>query len=219
MAGEWNLPLVKFDTAAIYDKYIGETEKRIRKVFTVAEGLAPCVLWIDELEKIFAGSGADSASVDAGVSSRLLASFLSWMQDRKSPVFVAATCNNVSALPPELIRKGRFDELFFVDLPSQSERKQIFSIQLARRKRKPEDFDLDKVAVAAEGYSGAEIDAAVQTALFAAFSGKTQLSTPLLLDALARTVPLSVTRAEEIHALREWARTRAVPASSAGNNG
>ena len=219
VAGEWNLPLVKFDTAAIYDKYIGETEKRIRKVFTVAEGLAPCVLWIDELEKIFAGSGADSASVDAGVSSRLLASFLSWMQDRKSPVFVAATCNNVSALPPELIRKGRFDELFFVDLPSQSERKQIFSIQLARRKRKPEDFDLDKVAVAAEGYSGAEIDAAVQTALFAAFSGKTQLSTPLLLDALARTVPLSVTRAEEIHALREWARTRAVPASSAGNNG
>jgi SpoVK/Ycf46/Vps4 family AAA+-type ATPase len=210
---------VKFDTAAIYDKYIGETEKRIRKVFGVAEGLAPCVLWIDELEKIFAGSGADSASVDAGVSSRLLASFLSWMQDRKAPVFVAATCNNVSALPPELIRKGRFDELFFVDLPSESERKQIFSIQLARRKRNPEEFDLDKVAAAAEGYSGAEIDAAVQTALFAAFSGKIQLATPLLLDALARTVPLSVTRAEEIRALREWARTRAVPASSAGKNG
>ena len=133
VAGEWNLPLVKFDTAAIYDKYIGETEKRIRKVFQVAEGLAPCVLWIDELEKIFAGSGPDSASVDAGVSSRLLASFLSWMQDRKAPVFVAATCNNVTALPPELIRKGRFDELFFVDLPSLSERKQIFSIQLTAK--------------------------------------------------------------------------------------
>lgn len=217
VAGEWNLPLVKFDTAAIYDKYIGETEKRIRKVFTVAEGLAPCVLWIDELEKIFAGSGADSASVDAGVSSRLLASFLSWMQDRKAPVFVAATCNNVSSLPPELIRKGRFDELFFVDLPQQAERKQILSIQLARRKRKPEEFDLDKIAAAAEGYSGAEIDAATQTALFAAFSQKKELSTSLLLDALARTVPLSVTRAEEIHALREWARTRAVPASSVAN--
>ncbi|HZZ14431.1 MAG TPA: AAA family ATPase [Candidatus Sulfotelmatobacter sp.] len=217
VAGEWNLPLVKFDTAAIYDKYIGETEKRIRKVFTVAEGLAPCVLWIDELEKIFAGSGADSASVDAGVSSRLLASFLSWMQDRKAPVFVAATCNNVSSLPPELIRKGRFDELFFVDLPEQAERKQILSIQLARRKRKPEEFDLDKIAAAAEGYSGAEIDAAMQTALFAAFSQKKELSTSLLLDALARTVPLSVTRAEEIHALRDWARTRAVPASSAAN--
>jgi SpoVK/Ycf46/Vps4 family AAA+-type ATPase len=216
IAGEWNLPLVKFDTAAIYDKYIGETEKRIRKVFEVAEGLAPCVLWIDELEKIFAGSGPDSASVDAGVSSRLLASFLSWMQDRKAPVFVAATCNNVSALPPELIRKGRFDELFFVDLPGPAERKQIFSIQLARRKRNPAEFDLERVSAAADGYSGAEIDAAVQTALYAAFSGKKQVTTQLLLDALSHTVPLSVTRAEEITALRDWARTRAVPASATG---
>ena len=136
VAGEWKLPLVKFDTSAVYDKFIGETEKRIRKVFQVAEGLAPCVLWIDELEKVFAGSGPDSASADAGVSSRLLASFLTWMQDRKAAVFVAATCNNVTVLPPELIRKGRFDELFFVDLPNQVERKQIFSIQLAKRKAK-----------------------------------------------------------------------------------
>src|ERR1700731_1365493 len=143
VAGEWKLPLVKFDTAAVYDKFIGETEKRIQKVFKVAEGLAPCVLWIDELEKVFAGSGPDSASAGAGVSSRLFASFLSWMQDRKAPVFVAATCNNVAVLPPELIRKGRFDELFFVDLPNQVERKQVFSIQLAKRKRNPADFDLD----------------------------------------------------------------------------
>jgi SpoVK/Ycf46/Vps4 family AAA+-type ATPase len=121
VAGEWQLPLVKFDTAAIYDKYIGETEKRIRKVFQIAESLAPCVLWIDELEKVFAGSGPDSASADAGVSSRLLGAFLSWMQDKQAPVFVAATCNNVTVLPPELIRKGRFDELFFVDLPNQAE--------------------------------------------------------------------------------------------------
>jgi ATP-dependent 26S proteasome regulatory subunit len=213
VAGEWKLPLVKFDTAAVYDKFIGETEKRIRKVFLVAEGLAPCVLWIDELEKVFAGTGADSASADAGVSSRLLASFLSWMQDRKVPVFVAATCNNVAVLPPELIRKGRFDELFFVDLPNQTERKQIFSIQLAKRKRNPAEFDLERVAAAAKGYSGAEIDAAVQTALYAAYSEKTPLSTQLLIDALAQTVPLSTTRAEEIQALREWARTRAVQAS------
>ncbi len=151
VAGEWKLPLVKFDTSAVYDKFIGETEKRIRKVFQVAEGLAPCVLWIDELEKVFAGSGPDSASADAGVSSRLLASFLSWMQDRKAAVFVAATCNNVTVLPPELIRKGRFDELFFVDLPNQAERKQIFSIQLTRRKRNPADFDLEKVASRCEG--------------------------------------------------------------------
>ena len=214
VAGEWKLPLVKFDTSVVYDKYIGETEKRIRKVFQVAEGLAPCVLWIDELEKVFAGSGPDSASADAGVSSRLLASFLSWMQDRKAAVFVAATCNNVTVLPPELIRKGRFDELFFVDLPNQSERTQIFAIQLARRKRNPAEFDLEKVAAAAQGYSGAEIDAAVQGALYAAYSEKKPLSTQLLLDALAQTVPLSTTRAEEIAALRGWARTRAVPASA-----
>ena len=215
VAGEWKLPLVKFDTSAVYDKYIGETEKRIRKVFQVAEGLAPCVLWIDELEKVFAGSGPDSASADAGVSSRLLASFLSWMQDRKAPVFVAATCNNVTVLPPELIRKGRFDELFFVDLPNQAERRQVFSIQLAKRKRNPAEFDLEKVAAAARGYSGAEIDAAVQGALYAAYSGKKPLNTELLLDALRQTVPLSTTRAEEIAALREWASMRAVPASSA----
>ena len=214
VAGEWKLPLVKFDTSAVYDKYIGETEKRIRKVFQVAEGLAPCVLWIDELEKVFAGSGPDSASADAGVSSRLLASFLSWLQDRKAPVFVAATCNNVTVLPPELIRKGRFDELFFVDLPNQVERKQIFSIQLAKRKRNPAEFDLEKVATAANGYSGAEIDAAVQGALYAAYSEKKQVTTQSLIDALAQTVPLSTTRAEEIAALRGWARSRAVPASA-----
>src|SRR5438309_2214304 len=238
VAGEWGLPLVKFDTAAIYDKYVGETEKRIQKVFQVAEGLAPCVLWIDELEKVFAGSGPDSASADAGVSSRLLAAFLSWMQDRKAPVFVAATCNNVTALPPELIRKGRFDELFFVDLPNQQERKQIFAIQLTKRKRNPADFDLARIATAAAGYSGAEIESAVQTALYAAYSQKQQvwervsdlsgrvkdppphgqtqdLDAQTLLDALKSTVPLSTTRAEEIEALRTWARDRAVPASLA----
>jgi SpoVK/Ycf46/Vps4 family AAA+-type ATPase len=217
VAGEWNLPLVKFDTAAIYDKFIGETEKRIQKVFRVAEGLAPCVLWIDELEKVFAGSGPDSASVDAGVSSRILASFLSWMQDRCAPVFVAATCNNISALPPELIRKGRFDELFFVDLPNQSERKQIFAIQLSKRKRNPAEFDLERVAAAATGFSGAEIDAAVQSALYAAYSAKQQLTTQNLLDVLSKTVPLSTTRAEEIQAQRDWARERAVAASAAGS--
>jgi SpoVK/Ycf46/Vps4 family AAA+-type ATPase len=137
------------------------------------------------------------------------------MQDRKAPVFVAATCNNGTALPPELIRKGRFDELFFVDLPNQAERRQIFAIQLARRKRNPAEFDLDRVPAAGLGFSGAEIDAAVQTALYAAFSGKQSLTTQTLLIALAQTVPLSTTRAEEIQALRDWGRTRAVPASVA----
>jgi ATP-dependent 26S proteasome regulatory subunit len=219
IAGEWKLPLVKFDTAAIFDKYLGETEKRIQKVFRVAEELSPCVLWIDELEKVFAGSGSDSASADAGVSSRLLAAFLSWMQERKAPVFVAATCNNVSALPPELIRKGRFDELFFVDLPNQAERKQIFALELLRRNRRPAEFDLDQVAAAARGYSGAEIQAAVQAALYASFSSKQPLATSSVVDALAKTVPLSATRAEEIKELRDWARGRAVPASAADAKG
>ena len=219
VAGEWKLPLVKFDTAAVYDKFIGETEKRIQKVFRVAEGLAPCILWIDELEKVFAGSGPDSASADAGVSSRLLASFLSWMQERKSPVFVAATCNNVTVLPPELIRKGRFDELFFVDLPSAAERKQVFFIQLTKRKRNPADYDLDRVAEAAKGFSGAEIESAVQTALFAAFARKQELSTEDLLTALSSTVPLSITRSEEISELRAWAKDRAVWASSPQTRG
>ncbi len=221
VAGEWQLPLVKFDTSAVYDKFIGETEKRIQKVFRVAEGLAPCVLWIDELEKVFAGSGPDSASADAGVSSRLLASFLSWMQVRKPAVFVAATCNNVTVLPPELIRKGRFDELFFVDLPSAAERKQVFSIQLTKRRRNPTGYDLDRVATAARGFSGAEIESAVQTALYAAFANKRELSSEDLLTALSSTVPLSVTRAEQIAELRAWAKDRAVWASSpeAGREG
>jgi SpoVK/Ycf46/Vps4 family AAA+-type ATPase len=218
VAGEWKLPLVKFDTAAVYDKFIGETEKRIQKVFRVAEGLAPCVLWIDELEKVFAGSGPDSASADAGVSSRLLASFLSWMQERKPAVFVAATCNNVTVLPPELIRKGRFDELFFVDLPDVAERKQIFAIQLMKRKRNAADYDLDQVAAAAKGFSGAEIESVVQTALYAAFARKQELGSQDLLTALSSTVPLSVTRAEEIAQLRDWASKRAVGASGAKYN-
>lgn len=212
VAGEWKLPLVKFDTAAVYDKYIGETEKRIQKVFRVAEGLSPCVLWIDELEKIFAGSSPDSASADAGVSSHLLAAFLSWMQDRKSPVFVAATCNDVTVLPPELIRKGRFDELFFVDLPNQAEREQIFTIQLAKRKRQGA-VDLKAVAAAAKGYSGAEIDAAIQSALYAAYGKNSDLNTADIWEALKATVPLSVSRSEEIDTLRDWARQRAVLAS------
>jgi SpoVK/Ycf46/Vps4 family AAA+-type ATPase len=215
IAGEWQLPLLKFDTAAVYDKYIGETEKRVKKLFQITEELAPAVLWIDELEKVFAGSGPDSASVDAGVSSRLLASFLTWMQDRKAPVFVAATCNNVNALPPELIRKGRFDELFFVDLPNQVERKAIFAIHLKRHKQDPAQFDLDKLAAAARNFSGAEIDAVVQTAMYSAYATKNAVTTEGMIEALHSTVPLSTTRAEEIQALRAWASQRAVPASSA----
>ena len=214
VAGQWKLPLLKFQTAAVFDKYVGETEKRIQKLFGVAEQLAPAVFWIDELEKVFAGSGTEAAASDAGVSSRMLAAFLSWMQDRKAAVFIAATSNDVTALPPELIRKGRFDELFFVDLPNKAERRAIFAIQLNRRKRNPAGFDLDRLVAASQGYSGAELDTAIQTAMYAAFSQKKALTTDLILDALAASVPLSTTRAEDIAALRAWARDRAVPASA-----
>ena len=213
VAGEWRLPLVKFDTAAIYDKFVGETEKHIHKMFAVAEQLAPAVLWIDELEKVFAGSGADSASVDAGVSARLLGSFLGWMQDRQAPVFVAATCNNVNVLPPELIRKGRFDEIFFVDLPSSAERQAIFRVQLARHKQNVADFDLAKLVAASQGFSGAEIDAAIKSAMYAAFADKKFMDTDAVLAELSSTVPLSATRAEDIERLRQWAQERAVQAS------
>jgi len=215
IAGEWKLPLVKFDTSAVYDKYIGETEKRIRKIFRVAEQLAPAVLWIDELEKVFAGSGPDSASSDAGTSARLLGSFLGWMQDRKAPVFVAATSNNVNVLPPELIRKGRFDEIFFVDLPNSVERRAICELQLKRRKLDPKAFDLGTLVAASQGYSGAEIEAAVQSAMYASFSDKKPVTTAMVLEALGSTVPLSTTRGEDIERLRVWARERAVPASAA----
>ena len=214
IAGEWKLPLVKFDASTVYDKYIGESEKRVQKVFAVAEQLAPVVLWIDEIEKVFAGSGPDSASVDAGVSSRILGAFLSWMQDRRAPVFIAATSNNVNVLPPELIRKGRFDEIFFVGLPHPAERRAIFALHLRKRKRDPQQFDLDRLVAASVGYSGAEIEAAVQAGLYAAFGEKKPLATEHILTALKETVPLSSTRAEDIEALREWARQRAVPASA-----
>ena len=214
IAGDWKLPLAKFDTSAVYDKFIGETEKRIQKLFRVAEQLAPVVLWIDELEKVFAGSGPDSASVDAGVSSRLLGSFLSWMQDRKSPVFVAATCNNVTVLPPELMRKGRFDEIFFVDLPDEQTRKDIFRIHLARRKLLPESFDMDTLARESEGFSGAEIEQAIVSALYEGHAANAPVTTAIVADELHRTRPLSVTMAERVEELRAWAVGRTVSANA-----
>jgi len=213
IAGTWGLPLVKFDSAAVFDKYVGETEKRVKRLFQVAEELAPAVLWIDELEKIFAGGRPESASVDAGVSARLMGTFLSWMQERTAPVFVAATSNDVTALPPELIRKGRFDEIFFVDLPNASERGTIFGLQLAQHKQNAASFDLKQLAAASPGYSGAEIAAALQTAMYGCFSEKRPLITESILQALRSSVPLSTTRSEDVQALRDWARTRAVPAS------
>ena len=212
VAGEWGLELAKLDAGALYDKYVGESEKRLRRSLEVAAQLAPVILWIDEIEKGFAATGG-SADVDAGLSQRILATFLTWLQDRQSGVFITATSNNLSALPPELLRKGRFDEIFFVDLPDAGARAELFQIHLKRRGRDPAQFDLAKLAAACEGFSGAEIEQAIISGLYAAFAQKQQLSTDCLLSELHNTRPLSVTRREDIASLREWARERAVLAN------
>ncbi len=212
VAGEWSLQLAGFDAGSLYDKFIGESEKRLRKSLEIAEKLAPLVLWIDEMEKGFAASGS-SADVDAGLTQRILATFLTWLQDRKPGVFLVATSNNINALPPELLRKGRFDEIFFVDLPDAEARAELFKIHLKKRGRDPASFDLAAVASASEGFSGAEVEQAIVSALYTAFSKQAQLSTEILVAECHATRPLSVTRREEVEKLRDWARERAVPAN------
>jgi len=212
VAGEWKLQLARLDAGSLYDKYIGESEKRLRRSLEIAQQLAPLVLWIDEIEKGFAAT-TSSADVDAGLSQRILATFLTWLQDRESGVFIVATSNDVSALPPELLRKGRFDEIFFVDLPDAAARQELFRIHLKRRGRELAQFDLVALAAASEGFSGAEIEQAIVSGMYTAFSQNQQLSTDVLLGELRATRPLSVTRHESIAALREWARDRAVAAN------
>lgn len=172
--------------------------------------MAPCVLWIDEIEKAFAS--AASQSTDGGLSRRMFGSLLTWMQEHDAPVFLIATANDIEALPPELLRKGRFDEIFFVDLPDAEARRRIFEIHLRRRKRDPAKFDLVKLVEASEGYSGAEIEQAVKSAMHSAFALGRELETRHLADAMRHSPPLSVTRAEQVHALRVWAQGRCVPA-------
>jgi AAA+ superfamily predicted ATPase len=208
VAAAWQLPLLRFDPSRIFDRYVGQTEKNMAHAMRVAERMAPVVLWIDELEKAFS-----QGDEDGGVSARLLGTFLSWMQDRKESVFVIATGNDVSRLPPELLRKGRFDEIFFVDLPDREARRAIAAIHLERRKRLRDDFDLERIAQASEGFSGAEIEQAIVSALYDCFSHEKPLTTEAVLAELVRTRPLSVTMAESVQALRDWARDRAVAAS------
>jgi SpoVK/Ycf46/Vps4 family AAA+-type ATPase len=211
VAKEWGLPLLKLEAARLYDKYIGETEKNLERALKTAEHMAPCVLMIDELEKgLSYSAGADS---DAGLSKRVFGRLLGWLQDRKAPVFVVATSNNITELPPELTRKGRFDEIFFVDLPNAEERRAIFAVHLKKRKRNPALFDLAALAAASEGFTGAEIEQAVVAALYTAFAKGMEVTSAIIAAELSATRPLSVTRAEEITALREWARERTVMAS------
>jgi SpoVK/Ycf46/Vps4 family AAA+-type ATPase len=212
VACEWKLQLLKFDASTLYEKYIGESEKNLRRSLQVAEVVAPSVLWIDELEKMFPASGLRSES-DGGLSVRVFGTFLNWMQEKKAPVFVAATSNDISALPPELLRKGRFDEIFFVDLPNAEERETIFAIHLSRHKQDSAKFDMAQLAAASEGFSGAEIEQAVTSGLYSAFAQKCALSTDLLVKEIASTFPLSVTMREKVESLRQWAHERAVPAN------
>ncbi|MGB9432330.1 MAG: AAA family ATPase [Candidatus Acidiferrum sp.] len=211
VAGEWGYDLVRLDAGALYDKFVGESEKRLRKALELAQKLSPVVLWIDEIEKAFASAGA-SGDADAGLSQRLLATLLTWMQDRESGIFLAATSNNITVLPPEMLRKGRFDEIFFVDLPNTQTRAALFTLHLKKRSRDPGTFDTGKLGEASEGFSGAEIEQAIVSGLYTAFSQKQQLSTEILLGEIKSTQPLSVTRAEEISSIREWAKNRAAPA-------
>jgi SpoVK/Ycf46/Vps4 family AAA+-type ATPase len=211
VAGEWGYELARLDAGALYDKFVGESEKRLRKALDVAQKLAPVVLWIDEIEKAFASAGA-SGDADAGLSQRLLAALLTWMQDRESGVFLAATSNNITVLPPEMLRKGRFDEIFFVDLPNTAARAALFALHLKKRGRDPSGFDVTKLAAATEGFSGAEVEQSIVAGLYTAFSQTQQLTTEILLAEVKGTQPLSVTRAEEVSAIRDWARHRAVPA-------
>jgi AAA+ superfamily predicted ATPase len=211
VAGEWGFELVRLDAGALYDKFIGESEKNLHKALELAQKLAPVVLWIDEIEKAFASAGS-SGDADAGLSRRLLATLLTWMQDREGGVFLAATSNNITVLPPEMMRKGRFDEIFFVDLPSAEVRSALFELHLKKRGRDAATFDLAKLAAASEGFSGAEIEQAIVSGLYTAFAQKQQLTTDILIAEIRSTQPLSVTRAEEVESIRQWAKTRAAPA-------
>lgn len=210
VANEWGLPLLRMDPGALYNKYIGETEKNFRRACDVAERVAPCVLFIDEIEKTFAGNGS---SEDGGVSQRVFGTFLSWLQDRKAPVFTVATANDVQRLPPELLRKGRFDEVFFVDLPDEPTRGEILALHLGRRNQDPARFDLPAVARATVDFSGAELEQVIVSALYSAFAAQQLLSTEMLLVEAARTRPLAQVMSEKIAALRAWARERTVPAN------
>ncbi len=213
VSAAWNMPLLRFDAGRLFESALGSTEANLRRSLKIAESVSPCILWIDEIEKAFGGAGS-SANTDGGTSARIFGTLLTWLAEKTAPVFVIATANNISRLPPELLRKGRFDEIFFVDLPGIEEREEIFRIKIATRGRRPEGFDVTALSLAADGFSGAEIEEAVIAALYDSYYAGHDLAQPELLAAIGSTVPLSRTLGEEITRLREWCSGRARPASS-----
>ena len=210
VAADWGMPLLRLDPGVLYQKFVGESENQLRQAIQQAEAMAPVVLWIDEIEKAFAS--ASSSSADGGLSQRMFGTLLSWMQDHREPIFMVATANDISSLPPELMRKGRFDEVFFIDLPSAAARQQIFEIHLSRKKRDPAAFRVDELADASKDLTGSEIQQAIMSALFIAFTKGRELQTDDILKAIAETNPLSVLMQEKIDRLRSWAATRCVAA-------
>ena len=210
IATAWHLPLLRMDPGALYNSYIGKSEQNLREALRQAEMMAPVVLWIDEIEKAFASAASHSA--DGGLSQRMFGTLLTWLQEREEPVFVAATANDIEALPPELLRKGRFDEIFYVDLPDAKVREEIFAIHIKKHQRDPARFDLPSLAQASPDYSGAEIEQSVIAALHTAYADKAELDTARLITAIQQSPPLSTTMAEKISAFRNWAKGRCVPA-------
>jgi SpoVK/Ycf46/Vps4 family AAA+-type ATPase len=208
----WQLPLLRLDMGRLFSSLVGSSEQNVRNAIQLAESVQPVVLWIDEIDKGFSGLESSSFS-DSGTTARVFGTILTWLQEKESAVFVIATANNVSVLPPELLRKGRFDEIFFVDLPNANERAHIFRIHLKKRSRPPENYRIDQLAAASTGFSGSEIEQAIISAMFDAFSERTELATGHILKALEETVPLSRLMEREIKERREWARGRTRPAT------
>jgi SpoVK/Ycf46/Vps4 family AAA+-type ATPase len=208
----WNMPLLRFDMGRMFSSLVGSSEENIRRAIAVAESIAPVVLWADEIDKAFSGSQG-SGSTDGGTTARVMSTFLTWLSEKQKAVFVMATANNISQLPPELMRKGRLDEIFFVDLPNREERRQILTIHISKRGRNASGFDLDQLVDASDGFSGAELEEAVISSLYDVFYLEKQLETADLLKSIRETVPLSRTMAEGISALRAWANGRARYAS------
>lgn len=205
VAGVWNVPLLRLDFGRLYNKYVGETERNMREALKTAEVMSPCVLWIDEIEK-----GLATTENDDGTSQRVLGSLLTWMAENNKPVFLVATSNNIEQLPPELIRKGRMDEVFFVDLPAHSVREDIFHIHADKRKLDKSGLDMSKLADLSAGFSGAEIEQLVVSAIYSAHANKSDVKMVNLLDEIKKTKPLSVLMAEKIEALRQWSKDRTV---------
>ena len=211
----WGLPLLRLDMGRVYDgSTVGRSEANLRNALKTAESISPAILFIDELDKAFAG-GAGSGDSDGGTSSRIFGSFLTWMQEKTSPVFVMATANRIDRLPGEFLRKGRFDEIFFVDLPTPNERSEIFKIHLDQRNRPLDRFDTDQLAKVSDGFSGAEIEQALISAMYEAFAQAREFNQLDIIAAIKSTLPLSRTMSEQVAALRDWARQRARPAAAA----